>query len=295
VSVGELGSISAAAAAQGVTQPAASMRLRALEQQLGVQLLERATTGARLTAAGAATAEWAAVVLGDMRTLLSGTAALRADRDSHLRLAASLTVAEYLIPHWLHQLAVETPATKVSLEMGNTAHVAELVSNGQVELGFIEGPRAPRRLRSRELLADDLEIVVAPGHPWSRRRRPITPDELAVTALVLREVGSGTRDVLSDALSMHGLGVTAAMELGSTTAIKAATIDGAAPSVVSALAVRHELATGQLVPVPCEGLSLRRAIRAVWAASRPPSGAASRLMDIAARTDRRTPRKPHVA
>ncbi|MHB1497623.1 MAG: LysR family transcriptional regulator [Acidimicrobiales bacterium] len=285
VSVGELGSISAAAAAHGVTQPAASMRLRSLEKLLGTQLLERATTGARLTVAGAATAEWASAVLADMRTLLSGTAALRAHRNSHVHLAASLTVAEYLVPRWLQQLATEMPATTVSLEMGNSAHVVELVAAGSVELGFIEGPRPPHRLRSKELLADELVIVVSPAHPWARRRRAITPGQLAVTPLVLRERGSGTRQVLADALAAHGLRMSTAMELGSTTAIKAAVTAGSAPSVVSSLAVRYELDSGQLVAVPCEDLPLRRSIRAVWAGSRLPAAAASRLVGIAARSD----------
>lgn len=285
VSVGELGSISAAAHAHGVTQPAGSMRLRALERLLQVPLLDRSTRGARLTPAGMATAEWATRVLGDMRTLLAGTAALRADRTSHLHLAASLTVAEYLVPRWIHQLAVEAPETKVSLEMGNTAHVADIVTRGDVDLGFIEGPRPPGRLRSKELLTDELVIVVAAGHRWSRRRQPISVHELASTALVLREPGSGTREVLTEALQHHALGVTAAMELGSTTAIKAAAIGGAGPAVVSALAVRAELQAGQLVAVACEDLQLERAIRAIWTPSRPPPPAASRLLTIAARPE----------
>jgi DNA-binding transcriptional LysR family regulator len=286
-SVGELGSISAAAAAHRVTQPAASMRLRALERLLQIPLLERANTGARLTHAGMATVEWASVVLGDMRTLLAGTAALRADRTSHLRLAASLTVAEYLVPRWLHLLAAEAPDARVSLDMGNTVRVADLVAEGDVDLGFIEGSRPPGRLRSKEVLADELVIVVAPGHPWSRRRRPISANELSRTPLVLREPGSGTREVLTDALAALGLSVTAAMELGSTTAIKAAVVTGAGPAVVSALAVRAELQAGQLVAIACEDLSLQRAIRAIWAPGRPPSLVAARLLGIAARSDDR--------
>ncbi len=289
VSVGELGSISAAAAVHNVSQPAASMRLRALERLLQITLLERATSGARLTPAGMATVEWAGVVLGDMRTLLAGASALRASRSSHLRLAASLTVAEYLIPRWLHLLAVADPETKVSLEMGNTVHVGELVTRGDVDLGFIEGSRPPGRLSSRELLTDELVIVVPAGHPWSRRRRPISVSELAKTPLVLREPGSGTREVLTDALRAQGLDVTVAMELASTTAIKAAVMIGAGPAVVSALAVRAEVQAGQLVSVASEGLSLRRAIRAIWAPNRPPSGAVARLLSIAARPDDRSP------
>jgi DNA-binding transcriptional LysR family regulator len=285
VSVGELGSISAAAAAHGVTQPAASMRLRALERVLQIPLLERSTRGTRLTPAGMATAEWAAAVLGDMRTLLAGTAALRADRRSHLRLAASLTVAEYLVPRWLHLLAAEAAQTKVSLEMGNTAHVADLVRREEVDLGFIEGARPPGRLRSKELIADELVIVVAAGHPWSRRRRPISARQLADTPLVLREPGSGTREVFTDALKARGLGATAAMELGSTTAIKAAAMSGTAPAVVSALAVRTELQAAQLVAIACDDLHLERTIRAIWAPSRPPSPVAARLLAIAARSE----------
>lgn len=285
VSVGELGSISAAASAHGVTQPAASMRLRALERILQVPLLDRSTRGASLTPAGLATAEWAAAVLGDMRTLLTGTAALRTDRSSQLRLAASLTVADYLVPRWLHLLAAEAPAVKVSLEMGNTAHVADLVVGGSVDLGFVEGPRPPGRLRSRELLADELVVVVAAGHPWCRRRRPISASQLADTPLVLREPGSGTREVLTVALEARGLAATAAMELGSTTAIKAAVMSGAGPAVVSALAVRAELGAGQLVAISCADLRLERTIRAIWEPGRPPSPAAARLLAIAARPE----------
>lgn len=283
VTVGELGSISAAAAAHGVTQPAASMRLRGLERLLGIPLLERATTGTRLTPAGAATVEWASAVLDATRTLLAGTAALRADRGSQLRLAASMTVAEYLLPRWLQQLASEAPQTKVSLEMGNTAHVSDLVARREVDLGFIEGPRPPGRLRSRALLADELVIVVARGHPWSRSRRPLSPQKLAATPLVLREPGSGTREVLIEALKVHGLEPTAGIELGSTTAIKAAAAGGVGPAVISALAVRGELESGHLVAVPCQDLPLRRVIRAIWAASRT-SPAAPGLIAIAAQS-----------
>jgi DNA-binding transcriptional LysR family regulator len=175
--------------------------------------------------------------------------------------------------------------------MGNTAHVADWVAAGDAELGFVEGPRPPGRLRSKELLADRLVIVVARDHPWSRRRTPVTARELAATPLVLREPGSGTRDVLAEALRAHGLDVIAAMELGSTTAIKAAAATGAGPAVLSALAVRSELHAGQLVAVACPELTLNRSIRAIWAAARPPSPAAARLLAIAVRTQDRPP--PH--
>jgi DNA-binding transcriptional LysR family regulator len=282
VTVSELGSINAAAEAHRVSQPAASMRLRSLERVVGLQLLERARTGARLTPAGEATVEWAGAVLHDMEALLAGVTALRSDERSRLLVAASLTVAEYLIPGWLRQLAVELPEVGVSLQMGNTARVAQLVTLGQVELGFIEGPRPPGRLRSRELRGDQLAVVVGKEHPWARRRRPLTPTELAATPLVLREEGSGTREVLAAALAEHGLAVRPAIELGSTTAIKAAAIAGDGPTVLSVLATDTERRAGLLVVVPCVGLHLDRTIRAVWGAERSLSRPASRLIAVAA-------------
>jgi DNA-binding transcriptional LysR family regulator len=290
VTVGELGSINAAAEAHHVTQPAASMRLRSLERALGLQLLERARTGSRLTAAGTATVEWANPVIEAMRTLLVSAAALRRDERSRLHLAASLTVAEYLLPEWLRQLGRESPDVAVSLEMGNTAHVTELVTNRQVDLGFIEGPQRPPGLRWRDIQSDQLVVVVAGSHPWARRRRPLTAADLAATQLMMRERGSGTRDIVVAALAEHGFEAQASMELGSTTAIKAAAAAGAAPAALSALAVQAELRSGQLVAVPCVGLRLERTIRAVWSKARPLSPSGARLVAIATESGPPRPR-----
>jgi molybdate transport repressor ModE-like protein len=281
VSVSELGSINAAAQAQGISQPAASMRIRALERVLGLQLLDRNPTGSLLTAAGRATVEWANTVLGDVQALLAGAAALRAKGQSHLRLAASMTVAEYLVPVWLRHLAAARPEAAVALQMGNTLRVADLVSSGEVDLGFVEGERPPVRLHSRDVMSDQLLVVVGRHHPWSRRRKPLSARELAAAPLLMREAGSGTREVLTAELARHGLEVRPAVELGSTTAIKAAAIAGSGPAVLSSLAVAGELRSGELIPVPCAELRLERVIRAVWAAGRPPTGAAASLIGIA--------------
>lgn len=281
VSVGEAGSISAAAAAHRVTQPAASMRLRALERSLGLQLLERSSAGTRLTPAGAATAQWAAVVLQAVRALQSGAESLRDAGHGRLDIAASLTVTEYLLPGWLRRLSEAAPEVTISLQMGNTSRVAELVATTTVDLGFVEGPVPPGRVHYRELCQDELVLVVAPGHPWARRRRPVTPGDVAAAALVLREPGSGTREVLVNALAEHGLAVKPSMELASTTAIKAAVAGGAGATALSRLAVAGEVAAGQLTVVPVSGLAMRRAIGALWPPGRPPNPVAARLLTFA--------------
>lgn len=184
------------------------------------------------------------------------------------------------------------PGVGASLKMGNTEHVVALVSAGKVDVGFIEGPRPPGRVRSRDVMGDELVVVVGPRHPWARRRRPLSPSELAATALVLRELGSGTRDILSAALAEHGLVPQALMELGPTTAIKAAAAAGTGPAVLSTLAVEDELRSGRLVGVPCAGLRLARTIRAVWPAERALSEPGARLVAIAAAADP-TDRRPY--
>lgn len=284
VTVGQLGSISSAADLHGVTQPAASMRIRSLERSLGLKLLARTSKGSELTPAGAATAEWARRVLAEMDTLLSSTAALSRQGRRHLRVAGSMTVAEYLVPGWFRQLSAVASMTTLSLEMGNTARVNDLVLSGRVDVGFIEGARPVGRVRSMDLQVDELSIVVGEAHPWFRRRKAISVQELAETPLLMREVGSGTRDVLTDELRRFGFDARVLMELGSTTAIKAAAVAGVAPAVLSRLAVAGEIAAGTLVRVASEGLELSRVIRAIWLPSRPPQGAVAQLVSVASGT-----------
>jgi DNA-binding transcriptional LysR family regulator len=214
-----------------------------------------------------------------MESLLVGTAALRSDGQTHLRVVASMTVAEYLVPGWLHDLRGSNPEIAVSLQMGNSHDVVKLMEQGTPELGFVEGAQ-PRSdvLHSRIVQADDLAVVVAPSHPWAKRRRPLLAAELVRTPLVIREEGSGTREVFEGALHALGLEAIAAVELGSTTAIKAAVISGAGPAVLSRLAVDADVREGRLTIVQIEDLSLVRSIRVVWRRDRALSSLANQLL-----------------
>ncbi|NNN08772.1 MAG: LysR family transcriptional regulator [Acidimicrobiaceae bacterium] len=277
-SVAELGSIRQAALRHGISQPAASVRLRALEGILNVELLDRSRGRAQLTSAGVAVVQWAGNVLEQMRELVLATQALEVAGHTHLRIAASLTVAEYLVPGWLSHLRSSDPELIVSLEMGNSHHVVQVIESGGADLGFVEGVHAPRALTSRVVQSDDLVVVVAPSHPWARRRLTVAASDLAATPLVVREPGSGTREVLDDALAAHGLSVNVQVELASTTAIKSAVASGAGPGILSKLAVESEVREGRLVAVEVADLPLERRVRAVWFKSVALSASARRLM-----------------
>ncbi|HUY09919.1 MAG TPA: LysR family transcriptional regulator [Candidatus Dormibacteraeota bacterium] len=277
-SVAELGSIRQAALAHNISQPAASMRLRTLERIVGFELLDRSNGRARPTEAGLAVVQWSGVVLEATRSLLVGTAAVRSSGQTHLRIVSSMTVAEYLVPGWLNRLRVSDPEITVSLQMGNSEHVVAVMKHRGADMGFVEGLRAPPELGSRIVRADDLVVVVAASHRWAHRRKPITASELAAAPLVLREAGSGTREVLETALLSQCLTAIPLVELGSTTAIKTAVASGIGPGVLSRLATDADVQDGRLVIVPTEGFSLERSIRVVWRRDRPLSPLAKRLL-----------------
>lgn len=269
LAVARLGSLGRAARETGITQPAASSRIRSMERQLGVALVDRSPRGSRLTDAGALVTDWARRIVEAAAAFDAGAQALRDRRDSRLRVAASMTIAEYLLPNWLLALRAERPDTAVSLHAGNSAAVAERLLSGDADLGFVEGLAVPAGLDATVIAHDRLIVVTAPGHPWARRRKPLSADELAATPLILRERGSGTRQVLDAALG--GL-ARPLIELSSTTAVKAAAVSGAGPSVLSELAVGEELAARRLVEIPLEGVRLRRDLRAVWPTGHRPVG-----------------------
>jgi DNA-binding transcriptional LysR family regulator len=280
--VGVLGSLGAAAAELGIAQPSASKRLATLERRLGLVLVDRTRRGSRLTPAGLVVVGWAERVLAEVAGLLAGAETLRARQDAELRVAASLTVAEYLAPSWIGKLRRRRPGLYVGLQVTNSEHVGELIRSGAAEVGFVESPRAPRGLSSRRVAADQLVVVVAPEHRWSRRRNPLTAQDLAAAPLLVREEGSGTRDTLDLALARAGARpARVLLELGSTAAIRGAVMAGTGPAVLSELAVRTDLADGRLVTVPVTGIELRRTLRAVWPAGRALGGPAAELVAIA--------------
>ncbi|MFE0106851.1 LysR family transcriptional regulator [Streptomyces sp. NPDC059009] len=277
LAVARLGSLGRAARELGITQPAASSRVRSMERQLGVALVERSPRGSRLTDAGALVTDWARRVVEAAEAFDAGAQALRDRRDSRLRVAASMTIAEYLLPGWLIALRAQRPDTAVSLLAGNSAVVAERVLGGEADLGFVEGLTLPSGLDSAVIGHDRLIVVTAPDHTWARRRKPLGAGELADAPLILREQGSGTRQVLDAALG--GL-ARPLMELSSTTAVKAAAVSGAGPAVLSELAVGEELSARRLVEVPLDGVRLGRALRAVWPTGQRPVGPARDLLGL---------------
>ncbi|WP_310962844.1 LysR family transcriptional regulator [Nocardioides terrisoli] len=281
VAVADHGSLSAGARSVGMAQPNASRSLSRLERHLGVGLVLRSTAGSTLTPAGLLIVEWARQVLDTATRLADGAATLAHSGSAGLAVSASQTVGEHLLPTWLAVLRHHHPDCTATVRIANSAEVVADVLAGTSAVGFVEGPRPPRGVHSTVVDNDELVLVVPPEHPWSRRRRRVTAEELTGTPLLTREPGSGTRVALEEAL---GTPVLAAQELSSNAAIRVGVQSGGAPAVLSRLAVTEALAAGALLEVPLSGVDLSRQLRAVWTGPRRLSGLAADLVDVAQRS-----------
>ncbi|WP_344584539.1 LysR family transcriptional regulator [Nonomuraea roseoviolacea] len=279
--IAEHGSLGKAARLHGITQASASRRLDTLERELGVPLLHRSTTGSRLTPQGEVVAGRARVALEAAGELLTGVEALRRDRDARVRVAASMTVAEYLLPGWLVALRRAAPDVEVGLRVANSGEVCRLAEEGEIDVGFIESPYVPEGLTARLMAQDRMVVVVGPRHPWARRRAPLEFAELAAAPLVMREPGSGTRHAVDRFLAGRDVAAPA-LELSSNAAVKVAVEAGVAPAVLSVLAVAAELREGRLVEAPVADFDGRRPLFAVWRGRTRLAGAAAELVRLAA-------------
>jgi len=277
VDLAELNSLSAAAQARGISQPAASARLRAFEARWRVTVADRSPRGTALTTDGLAIVSWARTVLHEVDLMRAALTALSDERHAELEVAASLTIAEFILPRWLGELRSRSVVVRPRLHVVNSEKVAELVRSRTVDVGFIESAAVPRDLAHRLVGSDQLAVVVEPRHPWARRSTPVPHEALRNEAWVLRETGSGTRSTFERALRFEP---QLAMEADSTTALIGAARAGVGPAVVSRRAVASELETGRLVEVPTD-LDLWRPLTAIWLMERRLPDSVDALLRIA--------------
>ncbi len=273
LSVAELGSVGQAAAAHNISQPSASARLARLERRLGVPVLVRTARGSTLTPAGEAVATWARAVVDAAHALADGVLTLRDDRDARLRVAASLTVAEYLLPPWLLTLRRRHAGLDVAATVANSSDVCEAVRTGSADLGFVESPDVPTGLSTRRVGSDRLAVVVATTYPLAARAgTALQTRDLLELPLLLREPGSGTRETfllaLAGALGGRRPDLPHATELGSTATILATARAGGGVAVLSARAAAADIGAGRLVELRVSGLRMQRPLHAVWLGSR---------------------------
>lgn len=248
VKVAELGSFSKAAEALFLTQPTVSEHVRALEDELGLRLLDRLGRGATLTRAGRLLGSYATRMLALSREARQAMDSFQGRLSGELIIGGSTIPGEYVLPALVGRFKDKYPDISITLLIGDSQAVIDWVADGRAELGVAGARIAHRGVDYKELMPDEVVVVVPAAHSWHGRRQ-ITVDELRGEPLLLRERGSGTRAALEIALGEAGLDLDSFRvvgEMGSTQAIKQAVKAGVGISLVSRRAVEEECKGGVL-------------------------------------------------
>ncbi len=252
VAVAERQHVTRAAEALNLAQSAASAAIAALEARHGTKLFHRVGRHIELSEAGRIFLVEARAVLSRTEAAEQVLAELGGLTRGRLHLQASQTISGYWLPSHLVAFRNAYPGIELHMAIGNTAQVAAAVLAGEAELGFVEGAVAEPALSVEQVARDRLLILVGPEHPWAARQT-LVPTDLAETAWVLRERGSGTRQAFESALS--GLGMTldagrVVLELPSNEAVRGAVEAGLGATCLSASVAAPALEAGLLKAVP---------------------------------------------
>ena len=243
-----------------ISQPAVSKHIGELESRYKVQLFTRRGSRLELTDAGRTMLEAAERLLDDYRRLEYEMSLCADQAGGELRLGASTTIAQYLLPPILAHFTARFPGVRVSMSSGNSAEVEQALGEHAVDLGLVESLTRRQGLHYTLFRPDELVLVARPGGKYARRET-VTPEELSRIPLVLRESGSGTLEVIAAALAAKGIRLSqldVAMRLGTTEGIKAFVRNSDAMAIVSVISVVDELRSGVLRIIDLEDLPLRR-------------------------------------
>lgn len=267
--VQEFGSFSAAARQIGLTQPAVSLQIQSLEEEVGAQLVVRDARTCELTPAGLALVNFANDVferLGQTRVLLSQ---LTGEVSGLVRMGASNIPGEYILPPLLHGFLERYPKVQFALDINDSEQIYNLLESKRIDFGIV-GQRQPGSRYEYSFLADDeLLLVVPANHPWANQE--IEPRQLLDYPFIGREPGSGTRANYEQALRQIGVdpeNLNTVFSGGSTSSVLTAVLAGMGYAFCSKWALRNGLAMGELATASVTGMSILRGFYIVTDPSR---------------------------
>jgi DNA-binding transcriptional LysR family regulator len=258
-----------------LSQPAVSQHVRALEEELGARLFDRNGNRVQLTDAGKLLLEYARKGAELAQKTRESIAEISGDLRGRLRIGASTTVAQYILPTMLGIFQTRHPNIKLSVVSGNTEDIVGRLADASIDVGMIEGPPLTREIHLEPFLEDSMILIAPVTADWVGIST-ISPADLANMPLLLREHGSGSRRVVEDELQASGLHLdqlNIAMELDSTEAIVSAVEAGLGVGFVSTWAVRKELSIGTVAQIYVKGLEVQRQFTLARVLGPEPTGA----------------------
>lgn len=252
------GSFSRAAAVLRISQPAISKGVRDFELQVGCRLLDRTPKGVRPTREGEALARHAEAMFAAERDAEDELLSLRSLDSGSLRIGASTTIATYIIADYLGVFHRKYPGIELHLVSANTRDIADKMIAHDIEIALVEGPVGDDELLSKPWRTDVMSLIVSPEHHFARSKHDIDVAALNDEILILREPGSGSREVVAQALVERNVHPKQTLEIGSTEAIKRAVAAGLGASIVSEVAVTDQVELGKLSVVPIKDTRIER-------------------------------------
>ncbi|MDU7286266.1 LysR family transcriptional regulator [Corynebacterium kroppenstedtii] len=286
IAIADTGSLGAAARQMGMTQQGVSERVRSAESILGFTLVSQTPRGTHPTPQGREFINHARDVIRSTNSL-ADTVSFDKDPAHHIiRAAASQTITDHYIPHWIARLTDTHPGVRFAITTGNSQQVAHTIASGDATIGFIESLSLPELkgiptedyFDSTVITTDYLTLVVRPDHEWAELGH-ISPLTVAQTSLIVRESGSGTRSAIERVLPQALQAPFA--ELESATAIKSTVLATRVPAILPRRGVEQEIADGRLSEITIDDTRLSRPIRALWRKGTTLRGSSRTLLEAA--------------
>jgi DNA-binding transcriptional LysR family regulator len=274
--VAEHGSFTKAAGSLNLSQPAISKSLNELERQLNIGLIDRTGKSVKLTDAGRTLYARARELFGVERAAEQELRELRGLKRGLLRIAASTTIATYMLPAVLGRFHLRHPKVRIQTTSANTRSVLRMLLEFRVDVALVEGPVSHPRVNVRPWREDELVVIAPPDHELLGRR-PVDVHTVAAYSFLVREPGSGTREVSRRALALHGVRLANTMRVGGTEAIKQGVAAGLGLAIVSRAAATDQLALGKIAILPVEGLEIRRTLAQITLRGRASTASAREL------------------
>jgi LysR family transcriptional regulator, transcriptional activator of the cysJI operon len=263
-----------------LTQPAVTLQIKALEEDLGVRLFERAPNGVSLTPQGVVLLHYARKVAALVAEAEQELASADGKMSGEFAIGVSTTIAQYVLPRLIGAFLAEHPRVQLSLHSGNTEEIVQLLLAEKASIGLIEGPARHREVRTEPFMEDEL-VLIAPADFEVHR---LTRDQLLSATLLMREQGSGSRRVVEMALEKAGLKLKSfksVMNLDSTEAIKSAVEAGLGIGFVSRWAISKELELQLIKVAEVAGLRITRHFSLISRTGPEPSGASGAFREFA--------------
>jgi DNA-binding transcriptional LysR family regulator len=258
--VAETKSFSKASEVIHLTQPAVSLQIQAMEELYETRLFDRSGNSINLTPAGEILYKRAKEILALYAEAQHNISEITGAIKGSLSIGASSTIGNYLLPHIIAAFKKKVPQVNISLVVNNTKIITERLNAGEIDIALVEGDVSKQRFSVETLISDELVVIMSPAHPWAERRS-LSAIELTKEPLILREEGSGTRQIILKHLEEHGIKLDQlkiALVMGSTEAIKGAVEEGLGVSIMSGWAVRKWLKQGLLKVATFKDLKFNR-------------------------------------